>query len=341
MKVFAMLALLLPVCVNGMFVPSDDPRLSYSDCFKVDFVDSAARFSRPGRSDRGYQHDNPGARLRFRTDAAAPTVKLRYNELHVSPSARNSVGVCLVDGQPSGAFTTKQTGIKRAVEEVDVPIQSPDEGFHDYEVVMPYGDSVDVLGVSVPEGAKFETPAPRPAKRCAFYGDSVTHGFTASSIAGTYPFRVSALNGCQMVNLGIGGRGSAAADGALLASANCELAVVHIGVNDWQGGVLPETTKRNMVGFLKGFREKQPSCPLFVVTPLWVADTWIKAPKFPLDDYRKAIREAVEESGDKNVKVIDGASLIDHDAAFFDRILVHPNDAGYAQMAGRLAAALR
>lgn len=322
------------------FVPANDPRLSYSDCFKVGFVDSAVRFQRPGQSAKGYQHDSPGARLRFRTDAPSAVVKLRYNELHSSDSFRNPVGLVLVDGRRLGTFATGQAGVKRAVEEVDVPVKNPGEGFHDYELVMPYADSVDVLGVFVPEGSKFEAPAPRPARRCAFYGDSVTHGATASSIAETYPFRVSQLLNCQMVNLGIGGRGSAAADGALLASANCDLAVVHIGVNDWQGGRPPEETKANMLGFLKGFRELQPTAPLYVVTPLWVADTWIKAPKFPLADYRRVIREAVEGAGDKDVKVIDGPSLIDHDAKLFDRIQVHPNDAGFAQMAERLAKAI-
>ena len=339
MKACAMLAMFLPLCASGMFVPADDPRLSYSDCFKVDFVGKAARFSRPGQSAQGYQHDNPGARLRFRSDAPALAVKLRYNELHVSTSARNPVGLRLVDGRPAGAFATKQKGVRRAVESVDVDFQSPGKGFHDYEVVMPYGDSVDVLGVSVPEGAKFEPPAPRPARRCAFYGDSVTHGFTASSIATTYPFLVSRLSGLQMVNLGIGGRGSSAQDGASLASANCDLAVVHIGVNDWQGGIPPGATKRNMAGFLKAFRERQPATPLLVVTPLWVADTWIRAPKYPLADYREALREAVEASGDRNAKVIDGLELIDHDAKLFDPVQVHPNDAGFAQMAERLAKA--
>lgn len=38
--------------------------------------------------------------------------------------------------------------------------------------------------------------------------------------------------------------------------------------------------------------------------------------------------------------LIDGPSLIDHDAAFSNKIAVHPNDAGFAQMAERLVKAM-
>ncbi len=352
MKLLAMLAfaLALPSFAADVFIPADDAKLVYSDCFKVEFIDAGqgakkARFSRPGQSyGRGYEADSPGARLRFRTDAPSLDVKLFFNELHVSKSARNSKGVYLVDGRlaPSFSFATKQTSIARQPEELDVAIASPGKGFHDYEVVMPYGDSVDVLGVGAPEGSKFEAPTPRPAKRCVFYGDSVTHGFTASSIAGTYPFAVSQLKGFQMVNLGIGGRSTSAKDGEMLASAKCDLAVVHIGVNNWQGGVAPEKTKADMAAFLKGFRALQPDAPLFLVTPLWVGDAWKpKGAKFPLEDYRKAMREAVAESGAQNVFVVEGETLIDHDVKLFDSVLVHPNDAGFAQMGERLAKAIK
>ena len=50
----------------------------------------------------------------------------------------------------------------------------------------------------------------------------------------------------------------------------------------------------------------------------------------PLDAYRAAA----------GADAIDGAALIDHDPALFDRIAVHPGDAGFAQMAGRLAGRL-
>ncbi len=330
-------------------IKPDDPKLSYSDCFKVDFVDAgqgvkAARFSRPGKSGAGYQHDNPGARLRFRTDAPGATVHLRYNELHVSKSARKPIGVYMIDGKldPKWTFTTKQSGVQREVENVDVPLKSPAKGFHTYEIVMPYGDAVDVLGISVPEGAEFENPPPRPKTRCAFYGDSVTHGFTAVSIAGTYPFLIAQTKDFQMVNLGIGGRGTAPDDGKLLASAKCDLAVVHIGVNDWQGGRPTETTQKNMVQFFKDFRTLQPNAWLYVVTPLWVSEKWKPSnPKFPLAGYRKAIEDALKESGIDKVVLLDGTKMIDNDEKLFDSVLVHPNDAGFKQMAERIAKAIK
>mgnify|MGYP001323087239 CR=1 FL=1 len=55
----------------------------------------------------------------------------------------------------------------------------------------------------------------------------------------------------------------------------------------------------------------------------------------------RIIREVVAESGNARLKLVEGPRLIDHDAALFDPIAVHPNDAGFAQMAERLAEAMQ
>jgi GDSL-like Lipase/Acylhydrolase family len=319
-------------------IAPDDVRLSYSDCGSVNFINGVARFSRPGPENHhaGYTYDNPGARLRLRTDATNIEAKFRYNELHISKTARNSVGACLIDGIQVRTFGTEQQEIKRIPEDIDVELKSPLKGFHTYEFVMPYCDSIDILGVYVPDEANFETPEPRPEIRCAFYGDSVTHGATASNITGTYPYLVAKEKGFQMVNLGIGGRVISGHDGKLLAAVKCDLAVIHIGVNNWQSGISLEQTKEDMLTFLHEFRKCQSNTPLYVITPLWVSLTW-GVKKHPLEEYRRVIQEAVEKSCNTNTKLINGLRLIDHDEIYFDKVLVHPNDAGFKMMAERLA----
>jgi hypothetical protein len=186
------------LAASAQFIPADSPKLEYSDYAELAFVPNPtkaggklARMQRPLNSPRkGYNCDNPGARLRIRTDAKEITVHLLYNALHVSTSARKPAGVYFIDGKASAqwAFTTSSRTTVRPVENVDVKLATPADGqAHDYDIIMPYGDSVDVAGVSVPENAVFARPAPRPKFRCAIYGDSVTQGFTADSIAGTYP----------------------------------------------------------------------------------------------------------------------------------------------------------
>jgi len=75
-----------------------------------------------------------------------------------------------------------------------------------------------------------------------------------------------------------------------------------------------------------------------VITPLWVPPTWKpEKAKYDLALYREAITQAVKDGAVKNVRVIDGDQLIDHNPDLFDSVAVHPNDKGFAQMAARLA----
>src|SRR4051812_5032595 len=82
-------------------VGPEDAMIGYSDCVHLELVASpldgaakVARFDRvldiPGK---GYRWDNPGARVRFRTDATNVKARLYFNELHTSTSARNSLGL--------------------------------------------------------------------------------------------------------------------------------------------------------------------------------------------------------------------------------------------------------
>jgi lysophospholipase L1-like esterase len=336
-----------------VFLPADSPHLAYSDHVQMTLVDSPrgqgakmARFDRridmPGK---GYRWDNPGARLRFRTDAAAVTVHLYYNDKHISTSARNPVGVYLIDGKgdPAWTFTSTAKTVVRAPEEVSVELRVPAvAGMREFDIVMPYGDSVDVIGVSVSAGAKFAVPEPRPKLRCAMYGDSITHGFTASTIAGTYAYQVAAIKGWQLVNLGLGGRASTVSDGELVGSLGCDVVTVLISANDWQGGAPVDACKKRIEGFLLGLRGKQPSTPVYLITPLWVPPSWQPEKAITdLEAYRQALREVVAASADPNLKIIEGPDLIDHDPKNFDVVAVHPNDAGFTMMAERLAKALR
>lgn len=337
------------------FVGASDSRLKYSDYVRLSFVsppqdspwgtNPAARFDRqldmPGK---GYQWDNPGARLRFRCDGAAPVVHLYYSEKHISTSARNGTGHFYVDGKsaPEYTFRPRAEKVVRAVEMVDVAMPQAAAGMHDYELVLPYGDSVDVLGVSVPKGTHFETPSARPNERWVFYGDSITHGFTASCVSRTFPFRLAEIKNVQIINFGLGGRSCAEADGPRVAALGGQRVVVLIGVNDWQGGRPLDSFKSQVVGLIKNICKAQPAVPLHLITPLWVAPTWKPAKATgELEAYRQAIRDAVAAAGDPAVTLSEGPSLIDHDPALFDAVAVHPNDRGFEMMAQRLAAAMR
>lgn len=334
---------------TSMFVPADDKRLEYSDYANIEFIANPdkpnraiARMSRPLNSPwKGYNWDNPGARLRFRTNAKDVTARLIFSDKHISNSARNANGVYRIDGKSSPDWTlrSRDRKTKREVENLDLRLPVPKDGaFHDYEIIMPYGDAIDVAGVSVSDGAEFQTPTPRPKRRCAIYGDSVTQGFTASSVDQTYAFRLAELKKHQLVNLGIGGRSSRASDGNVVGKIPCDQLVVLMGVNDWQGGKPLDTYKKNMSEFIVNFRKHQKDTPICFVTPLWVPPAWRpKRVTNPLEAYRQVLRDVVKNAADPNITLVEGPELIDHDPKLFDRVAVHPNDAGFNMMAQRLA----
>ncbi|MFA4944296.1 MAG: SGNH/GDSL hydrolase family protein [Lentisphaeria bacterium] len=332
-------------------VAPDDPRVEYAGYVRKEIVPSPdqpgaklARFDRIlEMAGTGYRWDNPGVSIRFRTDATTVEADLHYSDRHQSKTARNGSGVWAVDGalKPAQAFQTRAAGVQRAPESVTVALAGGEApGFHDYEIFLPYGDAVDFAGLRVNPEARFEAAKPEPAVRYVAYGDSITHGFTASAVDKTYPFLVGRKKGWRTINLGLGGRSSgfSPSDAGVVGALKPTLVTVLLGVNDWQGGVPLERYRANLEGFLTRFRVAQPETPLYLITPLWVAPAWNPPAKTAdLEQYRQVLRDLAAARQDPNLHLIEGPALIDHDPALFDRVAVHPNDKGFAMMAERLA----
>jgi lysophospholipase L1-like esterase len=332
-----------PAPARQVLLPGN-PHLFYSDFVRMekDPVSGRLRFDRaldmPGK---GYRWDNPGARIRFRTDAAWLTASLHYSERHTSATGRNPLGAVIVDGQllENFRFRGASRQVRRPPEDVEVAIPVPGgAGFHDYELVLPYGDSVEFAGLKTDDTARFGEPPPRPKTRCVCLGDSITHGFTASDITRAYPFLLGQAMNWQILNLGLGGRTARAGDGRIAASLQPDVVIILIGVNDWQGGRPPDTFRENMEGMLAGIRETRPDIPIHLLTPLWVSPAWKPAKAVEnLERYRQVLREIAAARADRNLHLMEGPELIEHDAGCFDKVAVHPNDRGFAMMARRMA----
>lgn len=91
-RVLAPLLLLALVSVLSsvapLMLPADHAAIHFSGYVEKEITaDGAVRFHRilDGPS-RGYRWDNPGARVRFRTDALGLTAHLRDGDKHTSPS---------------------------------------------------------------------------------------------------------------------------------------------------------------------------------------------------------------------------------------------------------------
>jgi len=325
-------------------VPANHQSIMFSDYVaEANTHDDYVRFDRifemPGR---GYRWDSPGTRVQFRTNSRHVVARLRYSEKHSSPSARVPIGLYFVDGRTreGWTFTSQAKGIIRPVEDVTVVFPVPSTaGFHDYALVLPYGDSVDFGGLTLDEDAELVMPKPRPAIRYVAFGDSITQGFAASHVGLTYPYLLAESRGWELINMGYGGRTAHATDGEVIREREAGIVTILLGGNEWQGGVAPETYRANMRSLLAGVRVRQPRVPIYVITPLWVSPAWKpERARFNLESYREELRGLVNELADPVLYLVEGPALIDHDEKYFDRVLVHPNDAGFAQMAARLSA---
>lgn len=319
-------------------IPAADPRISYSDY--QNRIDNGGRigFNRTVPNEKKYNLDSPGARMRFRTNASKIIVDLLYKERTNPNRMQNGLGVYLVDGK-AGERTTfersKRDGCKN--EPVAVKIRADGE-WHDYELVLPYGDIVEIHTLHTNPEAEFAEPKPRPPYRAVFFGDSIVHGFSASRIDRTFPYLVGELLDWEIVNMGIAGIGLNPGAAKVLGALKMNRLVCSIGANDWREGMLPEKFRANLEKFLHDFRAFQPKTPVDFLSPMWLS-TKFKAPAahHTLQEFREVYAEFGAECGDPHVRIINGSELIDHDPALYEPDHVHPRDAGIEQLAERLA----
>ncbi len=319
-------------------LPAADPRFHFSDYQSLLRNGQRIGFCRTIPNDRKYHLDSPGARMRFRCNAGKILVDLLYRERIHPQRSQNSIGTWLVDGKNRDEWKFERSKRDGCGNE-PVTVRLPADGeMHTYELILPYGDIVELHSVSVNSESEFEAPPPRPPVRCVFFGDSITQGFCASRIDRTFPFLVGELLDYEVINLGIAGIGLNPGSAKVLGGIPMDRMVVEIGANDWKDGMLPEEFRKNTDKFLHDFRSFQPGTPVWWITPPWISPKWkLKTMRYELDLYRDIIREEVEKRRDPNLHVIDGLELIDHDTQFYDQVPVHPVDAGYEQMAERLA----
>ncbi|MDX2142962.1 MAG: SGNH/GDSL hydrolase family protein [Rhodospirillaceae bacterium] len=312
-----------------MIVAPDHPLIQFTDCFAVDVTGQRARFSRPALDSVGFEHVSPGARVRFMTDAASLAVTLRHTALMTRRDAFRNIGAVMIDGQVARDFRFLGKWTTAADVEVRMDHAIPRPRLH--ELVMPYGISLDVLRLEIPDTARLMDAAPRPAKRLVAYGDSVTQGFQARDVTRSWPFLLAEAKQWQLINLGYGSRQMTPGDATVIAAAKPDVLTIQIGTNDYAQQVPLGPFVTGFHAFLTQACALCPEAAIYVLSPLWTALDRVVSIKV----YWAAINDATRAVGCDRVRLIDGRGLVDHDlACFWDG--VHPNDAGMRQIAERL-----
>ena len=315
-------------------ITPDDKAISYSDCVHVEVSPVSAIFDRLIDAASGIRWDNPGARIRFNTDARTVTASLFYDARHNHP-ARNGNGTFLIDGKVAGHYTSQaRPGAVR------VSLQGADDGkAHLYELILPYADSVQFNGLEVSAGAKFFDVPPRPKTMWLAYGDSITEGYLSSDPTANYPSQVGDAKHWQVTNMGFGGRQATGSDGLILADMPADIVTVLMGANDAIAGKTPEVFKADVGQVVANIRAQHKNVPIYIITPLCVpAGGWNNL-EAKLEPLRAALRVFVAAGADKNLHLIEGPDLIPHEVKYCQDGL-HPNDEGFRIMAANLCAAL-
>ena len=344
--IFVFLFMGLPSVLSALEIPADDSRIHYSGHASMVPVEEKLR-TRYVRFDRmiphynNAQYDNPGVRIRFKTNAKSLRLRLRYNALRGRKAPVNSIGLYYVDGKlpEDGTFAPPDGRKRMDGSGFDYLLKLPADGaVHEYEIVLPLADSVDVRGLSVNDKAVFQEPSAYAA-RCVIYGDSVVRSFDATSIENSFPFIFGRLKNWDVVNMGMENIALAPWHAEFLAKIPMDLLIVLIGTHDWQSGTTLPVFKNNIARFIEEFRKRKPEMRMVFVTPLYSAAR--SRSGISLDAYRKAFHSVVAERKDPKIQVIDGAGLVANDASFFAPDRIGLNDVGARQLAENLAKAIR
>jgi len=318
-----------------MRVPPDHPLLSYSDYHTLSVDETRAAFSRPIIDRIGGGNVGAGARVRFCTDAAQVTVHLEHTARVNRPDAHNADGAVFIDGALRHTFSCARSW--NTAQAIGCEITHPDAKPRVHDIVLPYGASVDVCGLTLSEGAELFVAPPREGPLYVTYGDSLAQGFYASSVAASWPFSLAHAKGWRCLNLGYAGHTIQPADGALIGALRPDVASVLIGYNNYFTQSDVDAFHAAAAGLLAGLRAGAPLCRIYVITPTWAQRDRLHP--IPLSYYRMALEGAAAACNDAEIRVIDGQALADHNRIMFPDG-THPSDDGHAMIAKALAAVM-
>ena len=315
---------------NGFYIPltlqiaANNAAISQSDYCSVAVTSLEIRFTRPTVDGQGFETTNPGARVRFKTSVQAFSVSLNYTNLVTRLDTYNGFGVVLADGVIVQAFNRAQ-GVAGSIV---VGVSLKTEFLRTIEVVMPYCASVDFTGLMLPAGGSISAASAPAAVRYVVGGDSITHGFSASTIDKTWMYILAVNKGWQCINHGYGGRQVDRADGTAMANLTPTVASYLIGYNNFAAQTALATFKTEFTAFVNNFRAINTAAKLYCITPLYTPNSF---GALTIEMYRQQIRDALTTLGNSLNILVEGAGLALNDITSFPDN-VHPSDVGAAQI---------
>lgn len=321
-----------PVYVPGgtVIAPSDE-RLLVSDYQQIaERSPTRLRFVRSIVDGNNYQHCAPGARVSFETDATEIAFEVYYNGLVTRIGARNFVSTVLIDSEVHSTFTspTGESGPSSYTHTITGLADSSKA----VTLVWPYADGMDLITVTVNDGATVSAGSSRPSGVFAAAGDSITHGFSAIKTTDTWAYGLAEDLGRQLVSLGYGSRTAVATDANALIGTGADRVTYMIGYNNFAAQSNVAAFQAQVEGWIANARAALPAAKLYIISPIYSPNT----NTIPLSSYRTAVQAAEAAAGDAETYFVDGLSLMSNSN---DRLAdgVHPNDTGAAEIRSAMA----
>ena len=197
-------------------------------------------------------------------------------------------------------------------------------GYSNVAIYFPWSVCIDGFEIELDDGAVFEPI--KPKHRLLAYGDSITQGYDATRPSNRYIARIANLLDAEETNKAVGGE--IFVDGLLKKRLDFDpdYITVAYGTNDWST-TSGEGFYENARSFYKILSERYPDAKIFAITPIWRVNYMDEKPFGDFFSVEATIREVTSDL--KNVSVISGFDLVEHDAKKFADLRLHPRDKGF------------
>ena len=291
----------------------------------------------------GLSRHSAGMMVRFKTDANAIHAKwkvtsARLGMAHMPPSGVSGLDLYARDTKGKWRWAAATRPSKQEMQAILLRGIKP--GLREYALYLPLYNGTESLEVGVPEGAKFESLAPRKVKPLIFYGTSITHGACASRPGMAHPAILGRRLDMPVINIGFSGNGKMHTSvGDLMAEVDAAAYII-----DCLPNMNAAAVNAHCVPLVKQLRKARPYTPIVLVEDRRFPNSWLvpRAAKIH-DANHAALRKAYEQlkaAGVKHLHYLGGDALLGEDGEGTTDGS-HPNDLGFIRQANAFEPVLR
>ena len=277
-----------------------------------------------------------GGRIRFASDTTSLAIRASYTALDKwhNMCKIGQAGIALyMDGRFWKPVWPEKTGRQELTFFKGAP-----RAMRDCTLYLPLGHAVELLALGFDTKAKIKPPAPFAVERpVVFYGTSITQGGCASQAGTSYQAILGRALNVDFINLGFSGEGRGEPE---LAHAVAQIDASAFVLDFAQNCPTVEELAARYGPFIDTIRAARPDAPIICITPIFATrNLFSKDARARFDELAAVIRRAAAAriaAGDRNIRCVEGLSLLSPADAdgFVDG--VHPNDLGFAREASVL-----